>query len=391
LPTLTIAGETLSPTTPGDWIAISPCCFKTREVMLSGEAWNEVKSSLIAFDEREASVYHDVYARDNKRVTVPGSYTTDIEPFVLDGTITPCDDSPYLCNTLHEVNHEREERFLIARWRRKSIETYIFRALAQTDADDGPVCRWFVVSRINIEYRAAEVTTLFEHRQTTAGADTCCEAYGLYEANRTAATDAELFAALADGSLEDSHYSSHSFSLYSAKTYLTLPTGSIVFAPGTPAPATFSTSPCIDVGSTVTHGTVSSYDTGRYPVAWTDPSVVGNTAFSALCNVKVTFASSYGCVEKHFNVGNLDVDRVSSGGQLSGSGPFLQSQAIFFVSTTPSTGISQVCTEECVSGFPWPTKILQKSKVRDLTFSHSFQNYIARTIDISPGSWTILF
>ena len=210
---------------------------------------------------------------------------------------------PYTCNYLYEENHEREETFLIARWRRKSIETYIFKAMAQTADDTVPVCRWFVVSKINIEYRSAQAGTIFEHRQTTSGVDDCCVAYGLYQENRAALTDAELYALLAGGTIT---YSANTFDLYSVKTYLTLPTGTVGFPPGTAVTATFGATPCIDITSTAKHATVLSSDTGRYPVAYADPYVAALAARPEACTVKVTFTDDAGCVQAFLYCGTTD-------------------------------------------------------------------------------------
>lgn len=396
LPDVTINGETLSIANAGDWDAISGCCYKTREVVIDG-TWTEVKSALIAYDEREAEAFHDVYVRDNIAVTVPGTFAyptvaEDASSLEINGvTVNACDTASYLCNTLHEVNHEREERFLMARWRKKSIDLYLFKAMAQTADDVEPVCRWFVVSRLNVEYQAAHVTTLFEHRKTSAGLDDCCVATGLYEVDRTAATDAELFALLAAGTIG----TTSSFSVYSAKTFLTAPTGVQTFAAGTALTATFAATPCISVSSTTSTGTVASADNGRYPVSWTAPTITNSSIFAGQCPVKITFADGPGCVQGFLESGVRDIDFVSAVPQLSPEplpiSPYLLQQlAIIYSSSVPSTRIDQVCTILC-GDFLWEVKTIMKSKVRDLTSSRTFQNYTARSIVIAPSSWTATF
>lgn len=397
LPNVSINGETISIANVGDWDTISVCCHKTREVVVDG-TWTEVKSALIAYDERQAEAFHDVYVRDNIAVTVPGtfSYPTvaeDASSLEVNGvTVLACDAVPYICNTLHEVNHEREERFLMARWRKKSIDLYLFKAMAQTADDVAPVCRWFVVSRLNVEYQAAHVTTLFEHRKTSAGLDDCCVATGLYEVNRTAATDAELYALLAAGTIG----TTNTFSLYSAKTFLTAPSGILSFSPGTAVTATFVATPCIQVNETTSTGTVLSANNGRYPVSWTTPTITNNSFFPGQCPVKITFEDGPGCVQGFLESGVRDIDAVSAGAQLSTeidptiSGFFLQNRAVTLGSTVPNTRIDQVCEVLC-GDFQWPTKSILKSKVRDLTSSRTFQNYIAQSIVIAPSSWTATF
>lgn len=397
MPTIVVAGETLDPTVSGDWLPVSDCCYKTRIVDLASETWNEVKSSLIAFDERSGEVYHDVYVNDNKKQTVPGSYNpvtvvADVQALVDNGTVTACEDDPYLCNTFHELIESRREEFLIARWRRKSIETYIFKALAETAADDGPVCRWFVVSKLTIEYQSAQVNTTSEHHEKDVGVDACCVGVNIVSHDITAATDATLYASIAGDTPSE-------FVLYSAKTYLTLPTGTTAFTPGDTVTATFSTTPCISVTNAATQGTVTSTSPSGFPYAWTDPSISTSSAARSLCQVAITWDDSPGdgCALRAFSLpttSNFEWDVVAGGPGLPGT-HWLQLFAVFNGTTLPPAyvTIDASCSELCFgsTGGTWFEKTIVKSDARDLTFAHTFQNEIVRTISIAPGPWSILF
>lgn len=384
LPTITVEGQTRS---SGILINGSLCCWDYVAVTLD-KPWTDVKTSATAFDERSASAAQDTYLKATEVMDVTGSVVapdySEGRAYV-NGVLVPlCDNAEYLCHTANQNVTERLEQNMYVVYKRAEITVAIFRVFAKTAEDASPVCRWFVVSSLQYSgYTTMKNNNSF-NRAFTGTSDGCCQATGLGTTSQAAVTPTEIFDLLKSGGIDRQAIG---FRFYSAKTYLTLPTGDVTFSAGETVTADFGLNsfgapiqPCVSVTRSSAAATVTSSPIGPFPIAWTAPSV-STASRAGVCITTIRFSEG-GCRVAIISEsgGTIVEETILPGTRVAGGGQLLL--AGFLVTPTGT------CNDAWCSG-GWnkvtKTSVLQ----RDVTSSRTFQNYTDQIVTIAGGSWTV--
>ena len=383
-----IAFEGQTRTNAGLIINSDPCC-RVYQPFIITEDFTRVKSAPTAFDERHASATQETTIIDTQLVDFAG-------PARVVGCeeVPECDVTPRVCSTIEQVVSERLEQSLYVIYQRGQLTVVIFKAFAKCAGDDEPVCRWFIVTVMTIGGKASMVNNGSFDRAFTGTNDGCCVTTGLGHTSQLPATDDAIF-----DSMELPFGGISGFGIgaafYSAKTYLTLPTGAVTFDAGETVEALDENGnqiiTCVPLTNDMTEAVIHSYNPGPFPLTWTPPTVATmDPPFQLSCWTTARFTNyggTYTCrvVECDTGIDRI-IQNILPGNRIIGvgGGPLLMAGFPIF--------LDGVCRENWCPGMDgWVKAIIADITQNNLTSSRSYQDYTPQTVVIPGGSWTVTF